>query len=101
MVLLSRGTKMTEQAKKRGRDADAAREAILSAAEEVFARKVFRGARVDEISDACGYSNSLIVHHYFDGKEGLYRAVMLRLKEEKIERLRQIMTPSGMYEDEP
>ncbi len=92
---------MTEQAKKRGRDADAAREAILDAAEEVFAQKGFRGARVEEIRDACGYSNSLIVHYYFDGKEDLYRSVIRCLKEEKIERLRQIMTPVGIDEDAP
>ncbi len=92
---------MTEPAKKRGRDADAAREAILKAAEDVFAEKGFGGARVDEISKACGYSNSLIVHHYFKGKEDLYEAVIRCLKEEKIERLRQIMTPTGFYDDAP
>jgi AcrR family transcriptional regulator len=92
---------MTELAKKRGRVADAAREAILNAAEQIFADKGFSGARVDEISQACGYSHSLIVHHYFDGKEGLYRAVIQSLKEEKIERLRQIMTPVGFNEDAP
>src|SRR5215475_3027843 len=92
---------MTEQIKKRERDADAAREAILNAAEKVFAEKGFSGARVDEISKACRYSNSLIVHHYFDGKEDLYHAVIRCLKEEKLERLRQIMTPMGIDEDAP
>lgn len=92
---------MTELAKKRGRDADAAREAILSAAEEVFAQKGFGGARVDKIAEACGYSNSLIVHHYFDSKEELYKAVLRCLKEEKIARLRQIMSPAGINDDAP
>lgn len=92
---------MTEQAKKRGRDADAAREAILSAAEEAFAQKGFDGARIKEIADACGYSNSLIVHHYFHGKEELYHAVMRSLKDERMERLRQIMTPSDIEADAP
>ncbi len=92
---------MTEQIKKRGRDADAAREAILSAAETVFAEKGFSGARVDDISKACGYSNSLIVHHYFKSKDDLYHAVMHSLKGERMERLRQIMTPSGIEADVP
>lgn len=92
---------MTEQAKKRGRDADAAREAILNAAEEVFAQKGFSGARVDDISNACGYSHSLIVHHYFKSKKDLYDAVIRCLKEEKITRLREIMTPSGIAADAP
>src|ERR1051326_8093592 len=92
---------MTEPAKKRGRDADAAREAILNAAEDVFASKGFGGARVDDIGEACGYSNSLIVHHYFKSKEDLYHAVIRCLKDEKIERLRQVMTPTGIAPDAP
>ena len=92
---------MTEQAKKQRRDADAAREVILNAAEEEFACKGFSGARVDEISKACGYSHSLIVHHYFKSKEDLYDAVLRCLKEEKIARLRQIMTPAGIEADAP
>jgi len=87
---------MTELAKKPRRDADAAREAILNAAENVFAEKGLSGARVDEISKACGYSHSLIVHHYFASKEDLYKAVIRCLKGEKIARLREIMTPIGI-----
>ncbi len=92
---------MTELAKKPRRDADAAREAILSAAEEVFAEKGFGRARVEDISLACGYSHSLIVHHYFKSKEDLYKAVIRCLKDEKIERLRQFMTPAGFDDDAP
>jgi TetR/AcrR family transcriptional regulator len=92
---------MIEPAKKRGRDADAAREAILNAAENVFAEKGLSGARVDDISKACGYSHSLIVHHYFASKEDLYHAVIRCLKDEKIERLRQFITPAGFNDDAP
>ncbi len=92
---------MTAPAKKHRRGADAAREAILRAAEEVFAEKGFREARVEDIGRICGYSNSLIVHHYFKSKKELYEAVMRWLKEEKIERLRRIMTPAGFYDDAP
>ena len=92
---------MTEPAKKRERDADAAREAILNAAEDEFAQKGLGGARVDQISKACRYSNSLIVHHYFASKEDLYEAVIRCLKDEKIERLRQAMIPVGITADAP
>ncbi len=91
---------MTEPAKKRERGADA-REAILNAAEDEFAQKGFGGARVDQISEACGYSNSLIVHHYFKSKKDLYHAVIRCLKDEKIERLRQVMTPTSIAADVP
>jgi TetR/AcrR family transcriptional regulator len=64
----------------RGRDAETAREAILSAAKEIFARDGFSGARVDDIARHSGYNKALIFH-YFDDKLGLYRALMLRTKQ--------------------
>lgn len=63
----------------RERDAEAAREAILEAAEEVFARNGFDGARIDIIAAEAGYNKSLIFH-YFGDKEGLYRAIIGKLK---------------------
>jgi TetR/AcrR family transcriptional regulator len=64
----------------RGRDAETAREAILCAAREIFARDGFSGARVDDIARQSGYNKALIFH-YFDDKLGLYRALMLRTKQ--------------------
>lgn len=63
----------------RERDAEVAREAILEAAEGVFAREGFDGARIDIIAAESGYNKSLIFH-YFGDKEGLYRAIIMRLK---------------------
>ena len=64
---------------KRGRmhDAEGTREAILNAAEEVFAQQGFDGARVDAIAEKAGYNKSLIFQ-YFDDKLGLYAAVVRR-----------------------
>lgn len=64
---------------KRERGAEAAREAILDAAEAVFAERGFSGARVDEIALAAGYNKALLFH-YFTDKLGLYRALMTRTK---------------------
>jgi TetR/AcrR family transcriptional regulator len=64
----------------RGRDAETAREAILCAAQAIFARDGFSGARVDDIARQSGYNKALIFH-YFDDKLGLYRALMLRTKQ--------------------
>ena len=63
----------------RERDAEVAREAILEAAEDVFAREGFDGARIDAIAAQAGYNKSLIFH-YFADKEGLYQAIIHRLK---------------------
>jgi len=73
---------MADSERKRGRgyDAESAREAILNAAEETFAREGFDGARIDAIAAASGYNKSLIFH-YFEDKLGLYTAVIRRMKE--------------------
>src|SRR5260370_12855112 len=68
----------------RERDAEVAREAILEAAEEVFAREVFAGAVMDAIGAQAGYHKSLIFH-YFRDKEGLYRAIMARFKRRMVD----------------
>jgi TetR/AcrR family transcriptional regulator len=71
---------MSEPGPRRGRthDAEGAREAILNAAEEVFAEHGFDGARVDAIAAVAGYNKSLIFQ-YFEDKLGLYAAVIRRL----------------------
>ncbi|MFI5273998.1 MAG: TetR/AcrR family transcriptional regulator [Ktedonobacterales bacterium] len=63
----------------RERDADVAREALLDAASEVFARDGFSGGRMDDIARVAGYNKALIFH-YFGDKLGLYRALMSRTK---------------------
>jgi TetR/AcrR family transcriptional regulator len=67
----------------RGRthDAEGAREAILNAAEEVFAEHGFDGARIDAIAETAGYNKSLLFH-YYDDKLGLYAAVLKRIDEQ-------------------
>lgn len=66
---------------KRERDAEVARNAILDAAEEIFAENGFDGARIDAIAAASGYNKSLIFH-YFDDKLGLYTAVLKRIDQQ-------------------
>lgn len=61
----------------RPKDAEAARAAILAAAEAAFAEHGFAGARVDAIAAASGYNKSLIFH-YFGDKLGLYTEVIRR-----------------------
>lgn len=63
----------------RERDAEVAREAILDAAEEIFSREGFDGARIDAIAAQAKYNKSLIFH-YFHDKEGLYQEVVKCMK---------------------
>ncbi len=70
-------------ASRRGRahNAEGAREAILNAAEDVFAEHGFDGARVDAIAAKSGYNKSLIFQ-YFGDKLGLYTEVNRRIDRE-------------------
>ena len=62
---------------RRERNADSTKKALLNAAEVEFAAKGFDGARLQSIARVVGVQQALI-HHYFDDKDGLYRAVIER-----------------------
>src|SRR5258708_11277020 len=62
-------------------DAAGAREAILNAAEKVFAEHGFDGARTDIIAEEAGYNKSL-VFQYFGDKLNLYAEVIRRTDEQ-------------------
>lgn len=48
---------------------------ILAAAEQVFHRNGFRGARTVQIAEAAGISRTML-HYYFSTKEALFQAVL-------------------------
>jgi TetR/AcrR family transcriptional regulator len=81
---------MSAPGSKRGRahDAEGTREAILDAAEKVFAEHGFDGARIDAIAAASDYNKSLIFH-YFGDKLGLYAAVIRRADQQMNEGMEQ------------
>src|SRR5947207_11704969 len=80
--------------RRRGRvhNAEGAREAILNAAETVFAEHGFDGARVDAIAETAGYNKSLLFQ-YFDDKLGLYEAVTRRADKEITEFEMRVLVP--------
>jgi TetR/AcrR family transcriptional regulator len=63
------------------RDADATRESVLTAAEQLFAEHGFAATSMRDISSASGVSHPLI-HHHFGSKKDLYDAVKRRLVED-------------------
>lgn len=65
---------------KRTRDADRSREAILDAAETLFAHKGYDGTSLQEIGDRAGVSRGT-PNYFFGSKEQLYRAVLERVLE--------------------
>lgn len=65
---------MTER---RGRHPEQTRDALLDAAESLFANRGFDGTRTDEIARVSGV-NKAMINYYFGGKRGLYRAMLER-----------------------
>lgn len=63
-----------EQRQKQNVQSDS-RDRLIEVAIEEFGTKGFEGARVDEIADRA-HINKQLVYHYFEGKEGLYRAAL-------------------------
>ncbi|MGR6920277.1 TetR/AcrR family transcriptional regulator [[Actinomadura] parvosata] len=64
----------------RQRDPERTRKLILDAAEAEFAAHGYAGARTGAIAAQAGVNQQLI-WYYFDGKEGLYRAIAERWQE--------------------
>lgn len=87
---------MSEPARKRGReriyDAQRTREAILNAAETLFAQHGFAGTSVDAISVEAGHTKSLIFQ-YFGDKLNLYTEVLRRAHGEANELRARVFAP--------
>jgi len=80
---------MPESERKRG---EISREAILEAAQFVFAEHGFDGARVDTIAQVSGYDKKLLFH-YFRDKPGLYIEVLKQADRELNAWLSGMLTP--------
>ncbi len=74
------------------RDAERSREAILGAAEELFAEKGFDGVSLGEIAAAAGLSRGA-PSYFFGSKAELYRAALQRAFAEREEATRRACEP--------
>ncbi len=79
------------------RNAESTRQAILNAAEAVFAEHGYDGARIELIAKASGYNQGLIFR-YFGNKLGLYAEVLKRIDQQANEFLGQLL--GSLIEDE-
>jgi AcrR family transcriptional regulator len=70
------------------------RNALLDAAAEVFARRGFNGASLDEIAETAGFTRGAIYKH-FEGKEDLFFALMDRDNERSLEKFDRRFQLSG------
>src|SRR5207302_4886288 len=70
------------------------RDVLIAAATEVFARRGYEGASLEEIAETAGFTRGAIYKN-FDGKEDLFFAVTDRLNEQVIEAFRAIAPDSA------
>jgi len=79
--------------RRRARDSERTRTAILQAAREVFIRGDYHQASLSDIARRAGVTQSLI-HHHFSSKKGLYISAMRAYLAELDEDLKDIVQPS-------
>jgi TetR/AcrR family transcriptional regulator len=77
MVIVMSQPRRSPRGQDRKRDPERTRDRILDAAVTEFGEHGFAGARVSAIAARAGVNQQLI-SYYFDGKEGLYRALQQR-----------------------
>jgi AcrR family transcriptional regulator len=70
--------------RRKSRDPEATREALLRAATELIARHGYEGVRVEAIARRAGVNKALISYH-FGGKKNLYRAAIASSFEELLQ----------------
>ena len=68
------------------------RDLLLDAAEEVFAKKGFEGASLEEIAETAGYTRGAIYKH-FGSKEELFLAANTRFNERYVQAFTDVLDP--------
>jgi AcrR family transcriptional regulator len=89
---------MATPARRRRMPAPLRREALLAAAEEVFARKGYHGASLDDIAQTAGVSKALIYEH-FASKRELHASLVTAHVEEIFRRLEVNAQNGGSAEE--
>jgi AcrR family transcriptional regulator len=75
-----------------------ARDLLFAAAIKLFAHKGYDATSVKELADEAGVNISLVSYH-FDGKEGLYRAVLESFGQEKLAVAERMLQPAASAEE--
>jgi AcrR family transcriptional regulator len=89
---------MAAPARRRRMPAPLRREAILAAAEEVFARRGYHGAALEDIAQSAGISKALIYEH-FASKRELHASLLSAHVEEIFQRLQASAAPGQPGEE--
>lgn len=91
---------MHEEKPVRERDAEAARRALLDAAEAEFADYGYSGASVNAIAKKAGY-NKVLLFRYVGNKDDVYKAAVGHCMEEVGARMSEFLAPFIAHPDAP
>jgi AcrR family transcriptional regulator len=80
-------------AKRPANESDA-RERILTAGEQLFARDGIRGARARDIATLAGQHNPSALHYYFGSRQGLVAEILIRYQAQIDDRERELLAVS-------
>ena len=72
---------------------------LLEAAADVFARRGFVAASVDEVAEAAGFTKGAVYAH-FDSKEELFLAMLDERFEERLNDIREIFADDRSFEEQ-
>jgi AcrR family transcriptional regulator len=75
------------------------RDSLIDAAAQVFARRGYSGASLDEIAETAGFTRGAIYKNFTD-KEDLFFAVFDRWNERAIEAFRQMLAPDESFTED-
>lgn len=81
MTMVSGGTDKPGRPTRQTRNSEITKELILNAAIDEFCSEGFAGANTTRIVQAAG-CNIRMLYHYFENKDGLYRAALTRVYED-------------------
>ncbi|WP_298872506.1 TetR/AcrR family transcriptional regulator [uncultured Bradyrhizobium sp.] len=82
-------TSSTDQRTRREEYAEATRQALLAAGQDMFAREGYQAAGIEAISRAARVTRGAFYHH-FDDKKALFDAVVVSLQSEAAARVQEI-----------
>jgi AcrR family transcriptional regulator len=74
--------------------------ALIAAARELFAERGYAAVGTEEIVQRAGVTRGALYHHFKDGKEELFRAVLVQLSAELVQQVVALASASGDPWDE-
>lgn len=83
---------------RRPRDPDATREAVLDAAEKLFAEQGYEPTSMQQIALHAGYARATPAY-FFDSKQGLYHAVLTRVVDRAAAAMAEALSDVGTIAD--